>query len=258
MKTAIKLAIIYMGMQILGVLVITPFAMAYTFIKQGSVETATSATLAPAMLMGFLFMGIYLWKKGYLSGDKRMFSLVSASFLAWTVLLGGSSIFLIDFLMSNLSFLPDWMGDAFNVLQSGWLGILCVSVLGPILEELLFRGAITKILLEKYSPVKAILISGLIFGIFHINPVQVVGAIIMGVVFAWIYYKTKSLVPCILIHILNNSLSVYSSIQYPDVDCSNLLGEPIYSICLLLSAILFLVSWRMMSTYRLPDISIQK
>lgn len=247
-----------MGMQILGVLVITPFAMAYTFIKQGSVGTATSATLAPAMLMGFLFMGIYLWKKGYLSGDKRMFSLVSASFLAWTVLLGGSSIFLIDFLMSNLSFLPDWMGDAFNVLQSGWLGILCVSVLGPILEELLFRGAITKILLEKYSPVKAILISGLIFGIFHINPVQVVGAIIMGVVLAWIYYKTKSLVPCILIHILNNSLSVYSSIQYPDVDCSNLLGEPIYSICLLLSAILFLVSWRMMSTYRLPDISIQK
>ena len=36
-----------------------------------------------------------------------------------------------------------------------------------VLEELLFRGAITKELLRRYSPAKAILFSGLIFGIFH-------------------------------------------------------------------------------------------
>ena len=66
--------------------------------------------------------------------------------------------------MSKLSFLPDWLGNTFDLLQSGWLGILCISVLGPILEEMLFRGAITKVLLRKYNPVKAIILSALIFG----------------------------------------------------------------------------------------------
>ena len=75
--------------------------------------------------------------------------------------------------MSHLTFLPDWLSDTFDLLQSGWLGIIC-SYIGTHFEELLFRGAITKVLLKKYNPLVAILISGLIFGIFHMNPAQVV------------------------------------------------------------------------------------
>ena len=58
--------------------------------------------------------------------------------------------------MSELTFLPNLLDQTFDILQSGWLGILCISVLGPVLEELLFRGAITKELLRRYSPAKAI------------------------------------------------------------------------------------------------------
>ena len=73
-----------------------------------------------------------------------------------------------DFHMYNRSsdvrtyFFAQFVGQTFDILQSGWLGILCISVLGPVLEELLFRGAITKELLRRYSPAKAILFSGLI------------------------------------------------------------------------------------------------
>lgn len=170
--------------------------------------------------------------------------------------MGISVIFMIDFLMSYLTFLPDWLDDTFDVLQSGWLGIVCVGILGPVLEELLFRGAITKVLLEEYSPKKAILISGLVFGIFHINPVQVVGATLIGFLLAWIYYRTRSLVPCILIHILNNSLSVYLSRSFPDVEyTSELIGTPAYPICLVLAVLLFVLSWRMMNVYKLSDIT---
>ena len=145
--------------------------------------------------------------------------------------MGISMIYLIDFLMSHLTFLPDWLSDTFDLLQSGWLGIICVAILGPILEELLFRGAITKVLLKKYNPVVAILISGLIFGIFHMNPAQVVGATLIGFILAWIYYKTHSLIPCILIHIMNNSLSVYLALKFPDVEYSSeLIGEKAYLI----------------------------
>ena len=119
---------------------------------------------------------------------------------------------------------------------------------------MLFRGAITKVLLRKYNPVKAIILSALIFGIFHINPAQVVGATLSGILFAWLYYKTGSLVPGILIHILNNGLSVFLSLYYPDVEyTSDLLGEPAYWICLAGAVVLFAVSYRVMNSYRLPD-----
>ena len=178
---------------------------------------------------------------------------VSVAYLGWSIIIGLSTIFLIDFVMSRLSFLPDWMGATFDVLQSGWLGIICISVLGPVLEEMLFRGAITKVLLQRYSPVKAIILSALVFGIFHINPAQVAGAILSGGLFAWLYYKTGSLVPGILIHILNNSLSVFLSLHYPDVKyTSDLLGEPAYWCCLAVAAVLFAVSCKVMNSYRLP------
>ena len=205
------------------------------------------------MLLGFVGMGGYLWKKGYLKDDGRIWSPVSVAYLGWSIIIGLSTIFLIDFVMSRLSFLPDWMGATFDVLQSGWLGIICISVLGPVLEEMLFRGAITKVLLQRYSPVKAIILSALIFGIFHINPAQVAGAILSGGLFAWLYYRTGSLIPGILIHILNNSLSVFLSLHYPDVKyTSDLLGEPAYWSCLAVAAVLFAVSCKVMNSYRLP------
>ena len=241
-------------MQILAALLVMPFTMLYSYAVNGTIDDTSTVALAPSMLLGFVGMGAYLWRKGYLKGDKRIWSPVSVAYLGWSVVIGLATIFLIDFVMSKLSFLPDWMGATFDVLQSGWLGIICISVLGPVLEEMLFRGAITKVLLQKYSPVKAIILSALIFGIFHINPAQVVGAVLSGVLFAWLYYKTGSLVPGILIHILNNSLSVFLSLHYPDVEyTSDLLGEPTYWICLAVAVALLAVSYKVMNAYRSPD-----
>ena len=248
MKTAIKLVLVYFGMQILAMALVMPFAMLYAYLVYGDMGRASAASLIPSMLGGFLFMGLYLWKKGYLKNDGNIYAVHSVSFLLYGILAGLSSMFILDFIMSHLSFLPDWMKNTFNVLQSGWIGIISVAVLGPILEELLFRGSITKVLLQKYSPTKAILYSGLIFGIIHFNPVQVVGGVLLGFLFAWLYYKSGSIIPGIVIHIMNNSLSVYSNINYPGVDyTSQLIGKPAYLVCVLLSVILLLFSLRMLN-----------
>ena len=167
-------------MQILAALLAMPFAMLYSYAVSGTIDGANTIALAPSMLLGFVGMGGYLWKKGYLKDDGKIWSPVSVPYLGWSIIIGFATIFLIDFVMSKLSFLPDWLGNTFDLLQSGWLGILCISVLGPILEEMLFRGAITKVLLRKYNPVKAIILSALIFGIFHINPAQVGGRHVVG------------------------------------------------------------------------------
>ena len=218
MKTAIKLVLIYMVVQVLGALIAGPLCLAYSYMAYGSVEGAESLTLAPAMLFGFLIMGWYLWRQGYLTGDRQLYSPVSVGALLWSVLAGASVVFLSDVLTSKLNFLPDLLKSTFDALQAGWQGIVCVALLGPVLEELLFRGAVTKVLLRRYRPAVAIVVSGLLFGIFHLNPAQIVGAALAGFLFAWIYWRTGSLVPCIVVHVLNNSLSVFLGIRYPEAE----------------------------------------
>ena len=152
--------------------------------------------------------------------------------------------------MGLLDWIPNIMEQSFDILQSGWGGILAISIIGPVLEELLFRGAITKALLQQYSPAKAILIAAFLFGVFHINPAQILPAFLIGILFAWTYYKTTSLIPCILMHILNNSLSVFLSTKYPEAEnMSDLMDTSSYLIAIFVAVLILAgVIWAMRRT----------
>lgn len=127
MKTAIKLVLIYFLMQIVGALFAGPFCLLYTYFAYGTfdMDKAGQIAVAPTMLLGFVFMGLYLWRKNYLTGDKHLYSPVSVPYLAWSLLAGMTSICIIGLLMSELTFLPNLLDQTFDILQSGWLGILC-------------------------------------------------------------------------------------------------------------------------------------
>ncbi|MBQ8673482.1 MAG: CPBP family intramembrane metalloprotease [Bacteroides sp.] len=246
MRTSIKLVLLYFLMQFLAAIAAAPIGIAYTYITSGKLDpvAAQDVILPLAMLLGFLFMGIYLWKKGYLKNDGLLYSWKPASVTLWALLAGVCCIVLIDFIMSFVK-LPDLMENTFDILQSGWAGILSIALLGPILEEYLFRGAITKELLKRYTPTKAILFSGLIFGVFHLNPPQIVAACFSGFLFAWLYWRTRSLIPGILIHILNNSLSTYLSVSYPelkDATTTDLIGLPAQLALTAVALLLFLLA----------------
>lgn len=229
MKKSLKLILFYFLLQIPAI----PFAwlvgMGYSYLKCGALDwdVAEVVYTPTAMVLGILFLAIYLWKKNYLTGDPQLFSPLTAPGMGWCLLAGVSSIYLIGMVMSELTFLPNWFESTFDVLQSGWIGILFITIVGPIVEELLFRGAITKELLRQYSPVKAIVISALIFGIIHGNPIQTVNAFLMGLMFAWLYYKTGSIMPGIVLHILNNGFTVYAEKYHPEWnEATHLFGNP--------------------------------
>ena len=87
------------------------------------------------------------------------------------------------------------------------------------LEEIIFRGFLFK-MMEKDNPRLAIWVSAITFGIGHIinllngsevieTLVQICYAIAAGYLFVIIFYKSKSLVPCIITHALLNSLSIF-------------------------------------------------
>lgn len=85
--------------------------------------------------------------------------------------------------------------------------LLSIVIFGPIMEELLFRGLIFHSLSKFKGGVFAIIISGVLFGIWHGELVQTVYTAIMGIALAAVYYKTRSMVLVILMHILNNFTS---------------------------------------------------
>lgn len=86
--------------------------------------------------------------------------------------------------------------------------IVMAVIMAPIFEEIVFRGIIQKGLINKGTkPGVAIAISSIVFGLVHGNPWQFVGAVLLGSVLGFVYYKTKSLLLPILLHAFNNLCS---------------------------------------------------
>lgn len=83
--------------------------------------------------------------------------------------------------------------------------ILYMCILGPVCEEILFRGILLK-KLEPFGKMSAILISSILFALFHMNLVQLPGPLLIGLILGYITVESKSIYPSILIHILNNTL----------------------------------------------------
>ena len=108
---------------------------------------------------------------------------------------------------------PDWLEEMMEgaVDTTSVWSFLSVVVAAPILEELLFRGIILDGHLKLYPSQAAIGWSAFYFGFFHMNPWQFLLAFALGVLLGWVYFRTGSLLPCILIHAVNNGVSFFAS-----------------------------------------------
>lgn len=90
------------------------------------------------------------------------------------------------------------------------LFLMYVCFLGPILEEIIFRGFILKSM-QRYGNLTAIIVSSILFSMFHLNLVQFVNPVLMGIVLAFIAIKSESIIPSIIAHIFNNSITFIAS-----------------------------------------------
>ncbi len=257
MKTVLKLILIYIAFQFLGTWAALPFVMGIQFATTGTLDAnlVTQQAIIPGLALTMLFTVWYLWKAGYLTGDSRLYSPLSAGCMGWTVALGAGAIFLLDGLTSALSFLPDWLEGTFDYMQTSWAGILLVALVGPVVEELFFRGGILRVLLRTCRrPWVAIVVSGLIFGIVHMNPAQVVFASLAGMLLGWLYWRTRSLIPCMVVHVLNNSFSVWSSLAYPEANSlTEVMEQSAYLVCLAVAACLFIVAGMRLRRYKMEQ-----
>lgn len=134
---------------------------------------------------------------------------------------------------------------------------LLVSIVAPIIEEVLFRGIIQKGLINTgVKPVNAIVIASLIFGFIHFNPWQFFGAFLLGMVLGYVYYKTESLLLPILLHAFNNTLAAVLLKFYDTESFEDLFHLPEYVI-LIIGIIVFSVFYYLFNKVPTPKWEVQ-
>ncbi|SHE78234.1 hypothetical protein SAMN05444274_102382 [Mariniphaga anaerophila] len=112
---------------------------------------------------------------------------------------------------------PPWFWELFGKIfdsDFGWWGAFFkVAVIAPIIEELIFRGLILHGLRKNYHGITAVIVSALLFSLFHLNPWQMPATFVLGLLLGWLVLRTKSILLAILGHSLNN-LMVLLTITY--------------------------------------------
>ncbi len=100
--------------------------------------------------------------------------------------------------------------------------IVYAILIGPVLEELCMRG-VTFGFLEKSNikPFFIILISGILFGVMHLNLVQGIYASVLGFFLGYMRYKYRSIKITIVMHILFNFMGTYGEMLMEKLNLSN-------------------------------------
>ncbi len=105
---------------------------------------------------------------------------------------------------------PDRYFDMLERLMGAGVWMMGTSIiLAPIMEEILFRGIIQESLTTKYGPAAAILVTSVIFGLIHVNPPQAINAFFISIILGYVYLLTRSILPVMLVHALNNGVAYF-------------------------------------------------
>ncbi len=185
-----------------------------------------------------------------------------------TVALG----FILDPLTARLPDMDESLVKTMERLLDGplWVSVLSMCIFAPVFEEWMCRGIVLRGLLN-YSrkgepgedgnrrgmnPALAIAISAIFFATIHGNLWQGLSAFILGSLFGYVYYKTGSLKLTMLMHCVNNTLSVLSS-KLPafkdfgvDASLSDIVPMKYYVVIIIVSAAVLALALKVISGIR--------
>ena len=86
--------------------------------------------------------------------------------------------------------------------------IFLVGIIGPMAEEIFFRGFVLPGLMKKFGIIWALVISSAVFGLFHIDLGAIVPTFALGLALGWVYIKTGSIWPAMFAHGMHNTVAV--------------------------------------------------
>ena len=225
----------------------------YSFFTEEQIEALsyyffdTVICVLTCILLFAVYYFTYRKNDGLVLADTKMPKWLIVPFaIIVTLGMGLVSSLWLDFAYTQLANIP-FVAQSVESFDSAWSTIgedpyiwVCLSVVifGPIAEELLFRGIIHNSIKKVCNPYVAIVLSGLMFGIWHGEFVQTVYTTFFGIALAVVYEYSGSLWVPIGMHILNN----FTSTLPPALDTTStyLLITRIEEICLLPTILLLI------------------
>ena len=122
-----------------------------------------------------------------------------------------------SFLMPAYQQLRAWSDMVEQFYRSSFAGtspleavraLIVGAVVPAFAEEVLFRGLLQRSLEEAYPARRAIIVTAIIFGVVHFNPLAVLPLILIGAYLGFLAYYTQSLALPIVAHFLNNAIAI--------------------------------------------------
>ena len=157
-----------------------------------------------AMFIPTLFVGVKMFGEGpketFLLNRPAVFDIIEAVILVIALMP------VISFLsMIMLMFFPNNTAEALTVAYDSplALSIISICVIPAVFEELVFRGIIFSGL-KNVSLKKACIMGGLLFAIAHFDPQQALYTFLIGSLFCYVAYRTRSIFPSMVSHFTIN------------------------------------------------------
>lgn len=214
-----KKAIVYLVLFVAIQLIVTYCVMGVWYLVAGAVPQNNGPLLVTtSILYGVITIVLFTWQQWSPVSGNYIKSRPWAV-LFWTFLVALGIILPSVWFQEKMPELPNLLDDSFEGIVNTPGGYLALGIIAPLAEEVVFRGAILRSLLEKFSkPWIAIAISALLFALIHLNPAQLPHAFVVGLLLGWMYWRTGSIIPGVLLHVVNNTVSYISIRLYPHVE----------------------------------------
>jgi membrane protease YdiL (CAAX protease family) len=190
------------------------------------------ALTAVMMVINIALVPLFQWISRYLKPHLPLFRRPRAGWVSIGVLSFGAmaiamltseTLSLLHLPSQSLESITQMLSDTRQmppiVFQLPLLPLLLIGFIGPFVEEVVFRGVIQSHLVRRHGPWWGILITSLFFGIYHWDLGQGLLAVIIGVYLGYMAYRTRSIWPSILAHMLVNtssSILVLKEIEIPE------------------------------------------
>ncbi len=125
----------------------------------------------------------------------------------------------VDFVSRIFGITPENQEIITKLLEEDSIAVLAFMIFfgtlaAPIIEELLFRGFLQSAIRTTFGKLKAIFISGSLFALVHLNAHVFLQIFILGLLLAYLFEKTESLIAPITVHILHNSITLAFLISF--------------------------------------------
>lgn len=213
-------------------------------VMQSAFPAEYSTLISILITQGYLLLGGFLYmlitKQHFVRDLQVKKYRISTFFLSLIILITASPMATWLNVFSQLFAKNQTSGAIYQVTQNVpvWMGIMIIGCLPGFVEETLYRGIIFTAF-RKRSVLTGVVISALSFGLMHMNYNQILYAVYLGVVFAFIVEATGSLVSTMILHMLFNAVNTsyiyilprlyewlgkYSQ-EYANVDMEDVFGQ---------------------------------